>query len=212
MALVAHFDLELHQMDIKTSFLNGDLNEEERHHLCWVLRFDEISLVSYWGFHEKAYIDRILTRFRIKNYKPGDVLVVKGNKLSLDLFPKNNLEKDSMKDVPCSSVVGSLKYEQVCSRPGISFIVIALGRYQTNPGRSHWVAAKRVIRYFKKTRDYMLVYKRVDDLEVIGYTDTDFARCPDDLRSTSAFIFMFVGGEISWKSVKHHLLPCKPNL
>ena len=28
MALVAHFNLELHQMNVKTAFLNGDLYED----------------------------------------------------------------------------------------------------------------------------------------------------------------------------------------
>ena len=27
MALVAHFDLELHQMDLRTTFLNGNIDE-----------------------------------------------------------------------------------------------------------------------------------------------------------------------------------------
>ena len=28
MAIMAHFDLELHQMDVRTTFLNGDLVED----------------------------------------------------------------------------------------------------------------------------------------------------------------------------------------
>ena len=28
MALITHFDFELHQMDVKTTFLNGHLEEE----------------------------------------------------------------------------------------------------------------------------------------------------------------------------------------
>lgn len=157
------------------------------------------------GLSQKAYIDRILSRFHMKNCKSGDVPVVNGDKLSLDLCPKNDLERESMKDVPYSSVVGSLMYAQVSTRPDIAFIVNALGRYHTNPGRSHWVTAKKVMRYLKKTRDYMLVYRRVDHLEVIGYTDSDFAGCPDDSRSTSGFIFMLAWGAISWKSVKQTL-------
>ncbi|PHT32718.1 AT-hook motif nuclear-localized protein 10 [Capsicum baccatum] len=55
----------------------------------------------------------------MENCKPGDVSVVKGDKLSLDLCPKNDLMKDSMKDVPYSSVVGNLMYAQVCTHPDI---------------------------------------------------------------------------------------------
>ncbi|PHT66668.1 AT-hook motif nuclear-localized protein 1 [Capsicum annuum] len=55
----------------------------------------------------------------MENCKPGDVSVVKGDTLSLDLCPKNDLMKDSMKDVPYSSVVGNLMYAQVCTHPDI---------------------------------------------------------------------------------------------
>ena len=51
----------------------------------------------------------------------------------------------------------------------------------------------------------MLVYRKMENLEVLGYIDSDFAGCSDNLKSTSRYIFMMAGGAISWKSVKQTL-------
>ena len=96
-------------------------------------------------------------------------------------------------------------YAQVCTHPDIAFAVNALGRYLSNPGLNHWKAVKKVMRYLQGTKDYMLTYKRSGQLEVTGYSDSDFAGCPDDRKSTSGFIFMMAGGAVSWKSVKQTL-------
>ena len=47
--------------------------------------------------------------------------------------------------------------------------------------------------------------KRLDYLEVIGYSDSDFAGCVDSRKSTSGYIFMLAGGAISWRSAKQTL-------
>ena len=107
--------------------------------------------------------------------------------------------------IPYASTVGSLIYAQVCTRPDIAYIVGVLGRYLSNPGMDHWKAAKRVMRYLKRTRGYMLTYRRSDQLEIIGFSDSDFAGCQDSLKSTSGYIFMLAGGAVSWRSVKQTL-------
>ena len=80
-----------------------------------------------------------------------------------------------------------------------------LGRYQSNPGIDHWKAAKKVMRYLQGTKDYMLKYRRTNNLEVIGYSDSDYAGCVDSRKSTSGYIFMLAGGAVSWRSVKQTL-------
>jgi len=110
-----------------------------------------------------------------------------------------------MKNISYASTVGSLMYAQVCTRPDIAFSVGVLGRYQSNPGIDHWKATKKVMRYLQGTKDFMLMYKRTNDLEVIGYSDSDFAGCVDSRRSTSDYIFMLAGEAVSWKSVKQTL-------
>ncbi|XP_021761156.1 uncharacterized protein LOC110725988 [Chenopodium quinoa] len=48
-----------------------------------------------------------------------------------------------------------------------------------------------------RTKDYMLTYRRSDQLEIVGYTDSDFAGCQDSLKSTSGYIFVIVKGVVS---------------
>ncbi|KAL7131932.1 hypothetical protein ABFS83_12G038100 [Erythranthe nasuta] len=62
------------------------------------------------------------------------------------------------------------------------------------------------MRYLQGTKDYMLSYRRSDQLEVIGYSNSDFAGCLDSRKSTSGFVFLLAGGAISWKSVKQSII------
>jgi hypothetical protein len=48
----------------------------------------------------------------------------------------------------------------------------------------------------------MLTFKRSDHLKVISYSNLDFAGCVDNRKSTFGYLFLLVGGAISWKSAK----------
>ncbi|XP_048599837.1 secreted RxLR effector protein 161-like [Brassica napus] len=111
-----------------------------------------------------------------------------------------------MERIPYASVVGSLNYVQTCTRPDINFAVGMLGRYQSNPGMDHWKAAKKVLRYLQGTKENMLTYRRSDQLEVIGYSDSDYAGCVDSRKSTFGYLFLLAGGAISWKSGKQSVI------
>ncbi|XP_074346621.1 secreted RxLR effector protein 161-like [Apium graveolens] len=125
--------------------------------------------------------------------------VAKGDKFSLKQCPKNDLERKEMQNIPYASVIGSLMYAQVCTRPDLAFIVGMLSRYLSKPRMNHWIVVKRVMRYLQGTKDYMLVYRRSENLEVIGYSDSDLGGCIDTRKSTSGYVFMLDGGAISAK-------------
>ena len=129
----------------------------------------------------------------MQNCKHGDVPVVKGDKFNKDQCPKNEIERAKMNNKPFGSALGNLMYAQVCTRLDIAFIVGVLGIYLSNPKNDHWIVSKKVMRYLQKTKEYMLVYRRVDNLEVVGYTNSYLDGFLDDRRSTSRYIFMMSG-------------------
>ena len=52
----------------------------------------------------------------------------------------------------------------------------------------------------------MLTYRKSDHLEVIGYSDSDFAGCVDIRKSAFSYTFRLAGGTISWKSAKQSII------
>jgi hypothetical protein len=150
---------------------------------------------------QEAYIDTLLTRFSMQNSKKGFLPFRHGVALSKEQCPKTPEAIESMKAVPYASAVGSLMYAMLCTRPDICFAVGMVSRYQSNPGQEHWTAVKNILKYLKRTKEYMLVYK-ASDLMPMGYTDSDFQSCRDSRKSTSGCVFTLGGGAVIWRSVK----------
>ncbi|KAA0058361.1 gag/pol protein [Cucumis melo var. makuwa] len=106
-----------------------------------------------------------------------------------------------MRRIPYASIVGSLMYVMLCTRPDICYVVGIVSRYQSNPGLNHWTTVKIILKYLRRARDYMLVYG-AKDLILTGYTDTDLQTNKDSRKSTSGSVFTLNGGAIVWCSIK----------
>ncbi|KAL1200755.1 Retrovirus-related Pol polyprotein from transposon TNT 1-94 [Cardamine amara subsp. amara] len=158
------------------------------------------------GMSQKGYIEKVLERYGMDKCTPQKVLIQKGDKFSKKQCPKNELERKEMELLPYASVVGSLNYVQTCTRPDISFAVGMLGRYQSNPDKVHWKAAKKVLRYLQGTKEFMLTYKRSDSLKIVGYSDSDYDGCVDSRKSTFGYLFLLARGAVSWKSAKQSVI------
>ena len=82
------------------------------------------------------------------------------------------------------------------------YLVSVASRYMDQPHEIHWRAAKRILNFVQGTRTHGILYKANSDLELIGFTDSDWAGDSTDRKSTSSYVFMLVEGTISWSSKK----------
>ena len=98
----------------------------------------------------------------------------------LDLDEQGNLVDESK----YRGMLGPLLYLTI-SRPDIILSVCLCARYQTNPKESHLIVAKRIIKYLKGTTNVGLWYPKGTSLNLIGFSDFDFAGCKLDRKSTS---------------------------
>jgi hypothetical protein len=107
--------------------------------------------------------------FNMKECKSIKVPILVGVELYVDQCPKTLDEEEDMSHFPYVSVVSSLMYAMVCTRPDIAHAMGVLSRYMSKPGKEHWTTVKRVFRYLNGTASYGLCYQGRPGLDKVLY-------------------------------------------
>ena len=88
-------------------------------------------------------------------------------------------------------------YDMLCTRLDICYAVGVISRFDIE----HWTAMKHILKYPRRTRNLMFVYSG-GDLNLLGYTDSNFQSDNDLMKSMSGSVFTIGWATVVWRSVK----------
>ncbi|KAK8957907.1 hypothetical protein KSP39_PZI000068 [Platanthera zijinensis] len=95
------------------------------------------------------------------------------------------------------AIIGSLLY-LTATRPDIMFATCICARFQVSPRESHLTLVKRILRYVKGCPNLGLWYPHDSGFDLTGFSDSDYAGCKVDRKSTSGTC-QFLGDRlVSW--------------
>jgi hypothetical protein len=148
--------------------------------------------------HQRTYVEAILRRYRLDQCN--------GRLTPLD---PNSFPQRSPSDQPIDlerqklhqSIVGSVNFLAMVSRPDLSFPVSMLASYNANPSEVHLGLARQLLRYIRKTSNYGVeITNATNSVQVTMYADASFNTDPDNAKSFSGYIMKVNGSTISWSS------------
>ena len=153
---------------------------------------------------QTSKIDRLVEEYGQSDARTVDTPMVAGLQLRRPdkTAPISADVQEWIDKTPYRSLVGSLMYLSVATRPDISYAVGRLSSFLDCYRLEHWDAAVRVLRYLKGTSTYGLTLGGRNPLNLIGYSDSDYANCVDTSRSIGGYCFTLGSGVISWSSRK----------
>ncbi|XP_019168239.1 PREDICTED: uncharacterized protein LOC109163960 [Ipomoea nil] len=102
-------------------------------------------------------------------------------------------------------IVGALQYLTI-TRPDLAYVVNRLCQFMHSPTEDHWAMVKRVLRYIKGTLGYGLRLTPSDSSAIHAYSDSDWAGCPVDRKSTSGYAIFLGSNLVSWLSRKQRTI------
>ena len=145
---------------------------------------------------QPSYTNSLLQKFGMEAANPVTTLVDTSTKLVSvtddEYFDQSHYQ----------SAIGSLLYLSVATRPDIAFAVSSAAKFSAKPGKQHWTAVKRIMRYLKGTVNLGLIFTPHVTGDCVGYSDADWGGDMEDRKSTSGYLFQISGGAVSWRSKK----------
>nr|GEU63552.1 retrovirus-related Pol polyprotein from transposon TNT 1-94 [Tanacetum cinerariifolium] len=206
-------NMTVYQMDVKTTFLNGELKEEvyvsqpvgffNPDHLTHVYRLKK-ALYSLkqapraWQTHSSCSNIRLQVSqnprgiFINQSKYTNEILKKfdfhKSDPVNTPMVKRSKLDED-LSEIPVDqpryrSMIGSLMY-LTASRPDLVFAVCMCARYQSKPTKKHLEAVKRVFWYLQGTINMGLWYLKDTTMALTTYADANHADCQETRRSTS---------------------------
>ncbi|KAJ9547789.1 hypothetical protein OSB04_020332 [Centaurea solstitialis] len=147
--------------------------------------------------NQGKYVHEMLKKFDLTSCTP----------MKTPMAPPLSLDKDSKgKPVDVTlyrGMIGSLLY-LTASRLDIMYSTCLCARYQAEPKESHLTAVKRIFRYLKGTPNLGLWYSKDSGFDLTAYSDSDFAGCKIDRKSTTGGCHLLGGKLVSWTSKKQN--------
>ena len=144
---------------------------------------------------QRDYLDKVLERCGMTNAKSAPTPLPQG------YYPvKNDAPVQPELRTRFQTVIGSLLYLMIGTRPDIAYAVTQLARMSANPSQEHLDRALYICRYLVGTRDYSLLYNGTTGKGIIACTDSDWAQDVNTAHSQTGFYLKMADGVFLWNS------------
>ncbi len=180
--------------DLHQAWTISDLGDA---HFCIGIAIKQDRNARTVSISQTALIDKIISEFRLSAAAPVNTPMDSSIKLSR---ANPSSAQEAAAHLPYHALVGSLNYVAISSHPDIMFAVQQLAQFLDCYTDEHWDTAKRVVRYLKGTRDLVLGGSCAAHL--IGFSDSDHARCPDTRKSIRGYCFSLGSSVVLWAARK----------
>lgn len=144
----------------------------------------------------KNYIERLLKEVNMENCRNVSTPLDAGFQVKCE---GENCER--VDPGMYQSIIGSLMYLALSTRPDILHSVTKLAQRNTDPHREHMVGVKHVIRYLSATKGLRITYRKTGR-PIVGYVDSDWGSDTFDRKSYTGYAFFIGGSAFSWESSK----------